>query len=343
MTRARRLASLAALGRRALATAALLATFPTGALADPSPESVITALDRSSSVVRVETSDCPRLRSERIEQLLRLEVATLVPVVSELPTLDVDFACENDLVRITLRDPITVKLVTRDVSLAASADPERTLALAASELFLASWAELLIPRPQDKTAAPKPGVAAAKLAVERVVPARPTPPTIAIDVRAIGRERSISAPILTLGAALRVGHAACLKPQIFAEAGWEAGSVPRTSGRVDLSATSVGAGARWCLQSGPGELGLSASVAAMYISIQGVPSSPAFYGAHFDGFTAEGVAGVDASLTLKSVRLGAGILVGEVAPGPGGAVRGETTVRLDGAWVGGTLFAAFSF
>ncbi|HXN31677.1 MAG TPA: hypothetical protein VN894_07450, partial [Polyangiaceae bacterium] len=84
--------------------------------------------------MRVETGGCPMLRSERIEQLLRLELATLVPVVSELPTLDVDFLCTGDRVRITLTDPITVKLVTREVSLGASADVERTLALATSEL-----------------------------------------------------------------------------------------------------------------------------------------------------------------------------------------------------------------
>ncbi len=324
---------------RLFATALLIAMAPTAAFAQSTPERATTAQDKSSPVVQIATHDCSALRSERIEELLRLELATLVPVVSELPTLDIDFVCSDDQVRITVKDPVTVKRVTRDVSLAASADPERTLALAASELFLASWAELLIPRPEDEARASEPAVVAAKRAVERVVPTPKGPPSLAVDLRVYGRERNASAPIPTLGAALRVGLAVCQKLQIFAEAGWEAGSVQRQPGRVEIDAGAVGTGARWCLPLGIGEFGVSASVAAVYVSIQGVPSSPAYFGAHFGGFTAEAGGGIDANVTFQAVRLGAAVLVGATAPGPGGAVRGEAAVRMEGAWAGAALFA----
>ncbi len=324
------------------ATVLLIAILPTKAFAEPTSETARTGLATPTSIVRVDASTCPTLGSDRIEQLLRLELTTLVPVVSELPTLDVEFLCTDDRVRITLKDPVTVKVVTREVTLGASADEERTLALAASELFLASWAELLIPRPEDKARASEPGVSAAKRAVEQVVPTRPSPPTVAIDLRAVGRERNVSAPILTFGGAIRVGHAACLQPQIFADVGWETASVRRAAGRIDINAGALGSGARWCVPVGPGELGLSASVAAMYVSLQGVPSAPGFFGAHFDGFTAEASVGIDANITLEKVRLGATVLVGATAPGPGAGVRGESTVWLEGPWAGAALFAGLS-
>jgi hypothetical protein len=319
---------------RSFATALLIAVTPTTVFAQAPPEATA-----GRSGVQVATEGCTTLRSARIEELLRLELATLVPIVNALPRLDVDFVCTGDQVQITLKDPVTIKLVTREVSLAASADPERTLALAASELFLASWAELLIPRPDDQARASDPGVVAAKRAVERVLPTPKPPPSVAIDLRAVGRERNFSAPIATLGAALRVGHAVCRLPQIFAEAAWEAGSVQRAPGRVDINAGAVGAGARWCTPIGISELGVFASVAALYVSIQGVADSQLYSGSHFDGFTAEASGGVDVNITFQAVRIGAAILAGVTAPGPGGAVSGEPTVRMEGPWAGAAVFA----
>ncbi len=322
---------------RPFATAFLIAAGPTTALAQSSTESSSPA--KSASVVQVDTHGCATLRTERIEQLLRLELATLVPVVSELPTLEIQFACTGNEVRIALEDPVTVKMVTRDVSIGGSADPERALALAASELFLASWAELLIPRPEDKARASNPGVVAAKRAVERVVPASKGSPNVAVDLRVVGRERNFSAPVSTLGGALQVGLASCQKLQLFAAAAWEAGSVQRPAGRVDINAGALGTGARWCLPVGVGEIGLFASVAALYVSFQGEPSSAAYSGSHFDGFTAEGAVGIDANVTLDALRIGAALLVGATAPGPGASVRGEAPVWLEGPWAGASVFA----
>ncbi|MDP9037214.1 MAG: hypothetical protein M3O50_20645 [Myxococcota bacterium] len=325
------------LASRARWLAFSIAALPATALADR--ETGGAARPLSLSAVEVETIHCPRLRSERIEQLLRLELTTLVPVVSELPTLRVAFSCTDGSVRITLTDPVTIKDVTRDASLGASPDPERALALAASELFLASWAELLIPSVADDPRVPAAAAVVAKQAVERVVPPRPTPPSLAIDVQAIGRDRHLSAPILTVGGALRVGRARCPGPGVFADAGWEKGSASRALGRVDVTAAVLGLGARWCLQIADGQLGISAAVAAAYVSLQGVPSLPSFYGAHYDGLTAEARGGIDANVTLRSVRVGGAILAGALAPGPAGHVDGGTTVRFDGPWIGAALFA----
>ncbi len=230
-------------------------------------------------------------------------------------------------------------MVTRDVSLGFSPDPERTLALAASELFLGSWAELLVTRPEHDARPLAPAAVAAKEAVARVATAPLAAPSLAVDLRVVGRERHVVAPVLTLGGALRVGQARCGGLGVFTEAGWETGAASRPSGQVDVTAALAGGGARWCLRLANGQLGISASLSAAYVSLQGVSSSSAYYGAHHDGFTAEASGGFDASVTLRVVRLGAAVVAGALAPGPSGRVDGAAAVRLDGPWVGATLFA----
>jgi hypothetical protein len=294
-----------------------------------------------TSAVKVATSSCADLRVGRIQELLRLEIATLVPAVSELPPLEVDLVCTGSQVSVTLRDPVTIKTVARDVTLGASADPERALALVASELFLASWAELLIQqRPDEKTRPAEAAAVIAKGAVERALPPHPSDPPLTIDLMAMGRERHLSAPLPTLGIAVRVGRAiGDPHYQWFAEAGWETGRVGRPSGRVDVDAAGVGVGLRWSVRFGKAELGISGSVSIVYVSLEGVSSTPAFFGAGQDGWTGEAAGAVDLSLTLRTLRLGVAVLGGGLAPGPVGLVDGATSVRLDGGWAGATCFA----
>jgi hypothetical protein len=360
--------TLAPIGERlgvALAIATLFATIPAPVRAQPTsagfdraaaraadePSRVARASARRSrelgavdppasqaSGLRVVTSGCSGLRTERIEKLLSLELATLVPVVAALPPLEVDFVCTGPSVRVTLGDSVTIKDVARDVWLEASPDPERTLALAASELFLASWAELLIEQPEQRPRVSVAAVVAAKEAVERAMPSRPSGPMTAIDVLATGRERHLSEPVPTLGAALRVTHALTERGQLFADAGWETGSVDRSGGRVQVSGTAVGIGARWGVHVAQVFLSASGSVSAVYLMLDGTPSSAARYGDHVAGLAAEASAGLDATVTLSAVRLGASVSVGALAPRVVGTVVGEPSVRLDGPWVGATLF-----
>jgi hypothetical protein len=289
--------------------------------------------------VKVAMRGCADLRADRIEALLRLELATLVPAIAELPPLQADFLCGDGQVRVTLRDPVTVKVVVRDVFLGASADPERALALAVSELFLASWAELLLEsRPDEKHPASDSAAVTANAAVERATAHR-SRPFLTLDLSAIGRERHISAPLPTLGAAIRVGQPTGAQHQFFAQAGWETGSAERPSGRVDVGALAVGVGMRWSAHFGRAELGVSGFLSFLYVSLEGVSSFPGVFGGHHDGITGEAAGAIDATVTLRALRLGLALLGGAVAPGPVGIVDNGTSVRLDGGWAGATCFA----
>jgi hypothetical protein len=294
--------------------------------------------------LKVTSSDCPDLRMERVEEHLRLELATLVPAVAELPPLDVEFQCDGQRVRVTLRDSVTAKWVARDLVLSGNSqvDRERTLALGASELFLASWAELLIQKPEERPARPDPVVVAAERAVEQAVPALANRPFIEIDVPAQGRVRHLSAPIPTLGAALRVGQTRAGSWQLFATGGWEGGSATRWSGRVDVNAAEVGLGLRRGWRIGALRVDLVGGAAAAYVSLQGVPSSTATYGAAHAGLTADVYAALEASVPLHALRLGAALGGGYLAPGPVGIVDSANAVRLDGPWLGATVFAGLA-
>jgi hypothetical protein len=294
--------------------------------------------------LNVTVSDCSELRKERIDELLRLELSTLVPAVAELPPLDVDFRCEGLRVRVTLKDSVTAKWVARDVVLsgAPQMDRERTLALGASELFLASWAELLLDKPEARPAIPDPGVVAAERAVQRAVPALASKAVVEIDLPAQGRVRHLSSPIPTLGAALRVGQTRPESWQLFATGGWEGGVATRWSGRVEVGAAEVGLGLRRGWGVGRLRLDLMGIASAAYVSLQGIPSSAATYGATHWGLTADLSATMEASVALRALRLGAALGGGYLAPGPVGVVDSGSPVRLDGPWLGATLFAGLA-
>jgi hypothetical protein len=299
-------------------------------------------VERKTSGLRVTTSSCPDLDIDRIEEHLRLELVTLVPMVTDQPPLDVDFHCDGPDVRVTVRDSVTAKWVVRDVVLSAPrADPERTLALAASELFLAAWAELLLDKPQERPAQ-SPVVVAAESAVRRAVPALANSHIVEFDVLFYGRERHLTTPVPILGGALRVGQAKASGLQLFATSGWEGGIAERSSGHVTINAGEVGMGLRWGWHLGPLRLAAAGSASAMYVSLQGVPSSVAFFGATHSGFTSDLSLGLEASVPLSVLRLGAGLSGGYLAPGPVGIVERETAVRIDGPWVGATLFCGFA-
>jgi hypothetical protein len=89
-------------------------------------------------------------------------------------------------------------------------------------------------------------------------------------------------------------------------------------------------------------LDLIGGAAAAYVSLQGVPSSATTYGATHAGLTADLSATMEASVSLRALRLGAALGGGYLAPGPVGIVDSGSPVRLDGPWVGATVFAGLA-
>jgi hypothetical protein len=302
------------------------------------------ARDGRAQGLSVTASNCPDLSPDRVREHLQIELSTLVPSVAEPPALDIDLQCDGPRVRVTLRDSVTAKWVGRDVVPSASAqlDPERSLALAASELFLASWAELLLHKPEEPFRAPDRVTAAAEAAVRRAVPDLAHPPVAEIDLAANGRVRHLAGPVPTLGVALRAGRANSEGLRLFVAGGWEEGLAARSAGHVRIDTAEGGLGLRWGRRLGQLNLDATGEALATYVSMQGVPSTAAFYGTIHAGFTMDFAAGVEASVAVQAFRFGAALAGGYLAPGPVGSVAGDSAVRMDGLWVGTTLFAGFA-
>jgi len=129
----------------------------------------------------LEVEGCPTLDARSVQRIFAADLGT--PETSEAgpDVTEVTVTCENDRVTIRVRDPISRKTVKRSIdpkSFGSGAE-SRIVAIAASELVLASWAELSAnPKPQVPPDGPAPSEAAVETA-RGVVRARSGSPAAA--------------------------------------------------------------------------------------------------------------------------------------------------------------------
>jgi hypothetical protein len=103
--------------------------------------------------IGLEMPSCPQLPAPRVRELMELELTAKVvlPQGSEPLSALVSVACRADQVSIQVSDATTSKLVSRSF-VVSQPDPDvraRAVALAAAELVLTSWMELMLTRPVE--------------------------------------------------------------------------------------------------------------------------------------------------------------------------------------------------
>jgi hypothetical protein len=108
--------------------------------------------------VRLEVGQCPDLDAAEIRRLATAELSAQPAAAGDPGVLDIGVVCDGPRVTIRVKDPLSRKLVQRSFNLSASDPPARSrlVAIAATELVLASWAELEVGR--RLTVAPEGGV-----------------------------------------------------------------------------------------------------------------------------------------------------------------------------------------
>ncbi|MCA9650015.1 MAG: hypothetical protein KC501_08910, partial [Myxococcales bacterium] len=106
--------------------------------------SQVARAEPSSPRVVVEADRCIGLRSDEVGRLLDIELATVTTELRSGPPLEVLLRCEQERMTIEVVDPLTRKRLSRDIPVPLP-EPgrERVVALAISQLFAASWLELL--------------------------------------------------------------------------------------------------------------------------------------------------------------------------------------------------------
>ncbi len=297
--------------------------------------------------ITVDATQCADLDSERVERVLAIELAEVTTHATR--TLTVRMSCSvASMVRIAVDDPVTGKELSREVPAPAANEPgrERALGLAASQLFLASWLELLSPTPPPSRPADarddSAEVAARLLARRIVLPPQPPPHRLEIVALMGGAVRTLDdLPALVLGLGARVWIAprfALLLDPSFITAGFKRHRGEAHAYDVLLSA---GVGLR-VFPERMLDLGAELRVAGGY----GWVSAQSTDGVSIAGATAGPALDVQlgAGPTLRASRVVASLRVigGITLLSPVGKIVGESDATLAGGYIGLCLELGFN-
>ena len=136
--------------------------------------------------VHLEVEGCPTLDARSVQRIFSADLGTTTAAEGGPDVTEVTITCESERVTVRVRDPISRKTLKRsfDPKSFGTQAESRIVAIAASELVLASWAELASnPTPQVPAEGPAPSADAVETARSvvraRTAPAAPAPPVAA--------------------------------------------------------------------------------------------------------------------------------------------------------------------
>ncbi len=311
----------------------------------------------TSPRVVVQAEDCTGLVDAEVARLLDIELAMVTTEIREGPPLTVELHCEPERMTIAVIDPLTRKRLARDVPLPAR-EPgrERVVALAISQLFAASWLELLTaveppPPPPDVPVVP-PDTSAIE-AARRVAQQRtdanaepePGPPERELEVLVGvgGRGRALSGPGRLGAARLELLFRGWFRPGlgVVGHLGYDIGQRSRRLGVVRGQAVTAGGGLAWGwrpdrLRARVG-LGGHVLVAGGWARVRGIPREAEVASASVSGLTGELGAGIGPRIRYGRLRFDLDAEVGVTSRSPLGQVQDGPEMTLGGLWAGVTL------
>lgn len=326
------------------------------------------ASEAPASRVVVRAEGCEGLSSQEVGRVLDLELSMVTTEIRTGPPLEVNLRCAGERLTITVLDPLTRKRLERDVP-APAPEPgrERVVALAVSQLFAASWLELLSaapppPPPPDDPAPPSEPTAleAARRVAEasteasarrEPTPRRPLELLVGAGARgraleSDGRMAAARTEVLLRGWAwpsrrpssgaspsnatnTGVGWAALM--------GWDFGQSTRRLGQVRGHALTAGGGLAWSVRPGTVGLGGHVLVAAGWARVRGLPREPGVPSGANAGFTAEASAGLGPRVRYGRLRFDLDAELGAMLESPTGLVADGPSMTMGGLWAGVVL------
>ena len=314
--------------------------------ASPTPPS-------ASARVVVQAQACEGLDDAEVGRLLDIELTTVTAEIREGPPLEVSLQCEGSRLTITVIDPLTRKRLARDIPAPAS-EPgrERVVALAISQLFAASWLELLTaeepppPPPDAPDETPDTeAVEAARRVAESATgsdaepPPSPPRPGIELMVGAGARGRALEniARLPAVRTELRLRS--WLRPGIgiVAFVGWDFAQDTRRNGRLRGQAATAGTGLAWAYRPDAIGIGGALTVAGGWARVRGLPSDPNIQSGARDDLTAEAGIGIGPRIRYGRLRFDLDAELGAMLRSPVGEVTGEVPMSMGGLWAGAVL------
>ena len=301
-----------------------------------------TAADQPPSGISVSTVECADLDADTIKEIFVLEITQALPSPNNLTDMEIEIQCTESVIVIGIWDPLTDKKLERRLESAQSSPTgkNRVIAIAASQLYLASWLELLIshPLPTPSGDAPRETSvrAATNLVTELVVP-KPGPGEAALGAGA--RAHALNHDVLfTTHIGLHAGAWTVSKIGIFATTGFDFGRKSKTLGDVDAYKWSLGARAarKWQLHNTFGiQLGIDA--AAVYALLIGTSRLDEIVEGRVRGFSGEFSIHVAPLFTFGKIATCLMIEAGYGIDNPIAEVLDSVAVTLGGVFVGANL------
>jgi hypothetical protein len=296
--------------------------------------------------VVVQAEGCEGLAQAEVARLLDLELTLVTTEIRSGPPLEVTLRCVGERLTITVTDPLTRKRLTRDVPAPAS-EPgrERVVALAVSQLFAASWLELLSasppppPPPNDTMPPPDPtAVEAARRVAEQSTATASRAPrrTLELLAGAGARGRALEAAGRLAAARTELVLRGWLRPAVglVALVGWDLGQSTRRLGQVRGHAITAGGGLAWSVRPGVVGLGGHVLVAGGWARVRGLPREPGVPAGANAGLTAEAAVGLGPRVRYGRLRLDLDAELGAMLRAPVGLVADGPPMTMGGLWAG---------
>lgn len=302
--------------------------------------------------ITVTAQACGALRVDEVARRLGLELRTVLDEIRDGPPLQVSLRCDDTRLAITVVDPLTRKRIERDIPAPAD-EPgrERIVALAVSQLFNASWLELLLPAtpPEIEPLPPAPPrsatTAARQVAIRSTTPAR----TFELLFGAGVRGRSLESGEPFAASRLDVLFRVWMGPSvaIVAAAGWDYGQSLRGLGQIRAQAFGVSGGLGWRYNAGQvAGIGGHILAGSAFARVAGRPARGNDNSAVRRGGTGEIMTGIGPRIRSGRFRLDLDLETGAMLRTPIALVQTRTSdgvivldepVTLGGLWLGAVL------
>jgi hypothetical protein len=290
--------------------------------------------------ISVEQAGCHGVDSDRVAELIALELTSAFGTSEHGLALSVTVACRPDALEIDVSDPVTDKTVGRKYPALApdEREPERAIALAAAQLFVVSWLELLVPKKQRSaetdvaSKATEDARTAASRSIEQPEPRGEFSVAGGVRLRALPD----MVPVARVG--LRGGGEVADRWNLFGQSAFEYGRATRYIGTADLVALWVGLGAARRARVSPFlSFQVGASLSAGYALLQGKPIGDGYHAGRIDGLTGELTVFTGPVLTCGRFVAAIDLLGGYALRNPVGTVEGEDDVSVGGFFFGAML------
>jgi hypothetical protein len=322
----------------ALAMSILIAAGSAGAQ-EPEQSPEPPAEDPTASVEFVK---CKGLDVAETERLLRVELAVIAARVERARAPSVRIECKKDVLHIEVKDPASggMKALTLPAPRVNTPDRERTIALAASQLFLSSWLEMITANPAPKKSPPPPPKPEPPAAPPPVADAgtedgyRPGPTGWELWTAGALNFRHVGNGVRTLSPSLMLRRRFNQRWLLDARLGWETGESDRATGAIDWFAGSAGLALGVRAGSQPAFVDALISTSLLVVRAAGDPNVRGVRGAERGAAASDVALHLAPALAFSRFRLALVGQLGFVAPAVTARSPRDEPVSFDGPWAG---------